>query len=120
MILKTIQQIGLGILCFAVMAFSSVSMFASSAIALPQSGQPLAAMEEMAEDATEQVQETAEDAKQAVEEGVDEAGQKAEDAQKAIQDKAQEGMDKAQEGMSETEENDEGIVDKVKKLFTGE
>lgn len=120
MILKTIQQIGFRIFCFAVIAFSSVAIFASSAIALPQSGQPLAAMEEMAEDATQQVQESAEDAKQAVEEGLDEAGQKAEDAQKAIQDKAEEGMEKNQEGMSETEDNEEGIVDKVKKLFTGE
>ncbi|PSO49625.1 MAG: hypothetical protein BRC33_06290 [Cyanobacteria bacterium SW_9_44_58] len=118
MSLKTIQQIGFGIFCFAVIAFSSVAMFASSAIALPQSGQSLAAMEEMAEDATEQVQQGAENAKKAVEKGVDKADQKAEEAQKAIQGKAEEGMEKAQEGMSETEE-EEGIVDKVKKLFTG-
>jgi len=120
MILKTVQQIAFRIFCLAVIMVSSVSMFASSAIALPEVGQPLAAMEEMAEDATKQVQEGAEDAKKAVEKGVGEASQKAEDAQKALQNKAEEGMKKAQEGMSETEENDESIVDKVKKLFTGE
>lgn len=116
MILKTIKQIALGIFCIGVIALSSLSLFAQGAIALPQSN-PLAAMEETAEEVTDQVKEKAEETQEAVKEGMEEASEKAEETKEAVESKAEEMTDKAD---AETKENGEGIIEKVKSLFTGE
>ncbi|NBD32518.1 MAG: hypothetical protein GVY17_06015 [Cyanobacteria bacterium] len=121
MILRTIKQIGLIIFCCGVIAFSSGFGLIPSAIAAPG---PLAAMEDMADEAATQMEETAEDAQKSVEEGVEDATEKAKDAKETIENKAQEGMEKTKEAAdkaaSEAKEGGEGIIDKVKSLFTGE
>lgn len=115
MSLKSIKQITLGFICFAVIAFSSLAVATSSAIALPETG-PMAAMEEMAEDTSNKMEETAENAQKAVEEGMENAAQKAQEAKEAVEDKVKESPEKTEEA----KEDGGGIVDKVKSLFSGE
>lgn len=111
--LGLIKQIGLIIFSCGVIALSSVWGLTANANAAPS---PFAAMEEMADDATTQIQESAEDAKKAVEEGIEEAKEKAKDVQEGM-----EKTDKASEqAESEAKENGEGIIDKVKSLFSGD
>lgn len=106
MILRVLKQVGLVIFCCGVMALSAGFGLTTSAIAAPT---PLAAMEEMAEDATTEVQETAEEAKKAVEEGVEKAKEDIEETKEATEDATE-----------DAEEKSESIIDKVKSLFTGE
>lgn len=119
--LKSIKQIILGFICFTIIAFSSLGIFTSSAIASSfEQGStalaevsPLAAAEDMAEDATSQMEEMAEDAQKSVEEGVENATQKAEETKEAVEDNFQ-GDEQA------SNEEGGGIIEKVKSLFTGE
>jgi vacuolar-type H+-ATPase subunit H len=123
MVLKTIQQIALGLFCLGVIAFSNGFLFTLSAIALPEST-PLAAVEEMTEDAINEVQESTEEAGKAVEEGVENATEKAEEVKETVEEKTQEGIEKtkeaADEAASKAEENGENIIDRIKGLFNAE
>ncbi|MFP4134895.1 MAG: hypothetical protein ACLFQP_10185 [Halothece sp.] len=115
MSLKSIKKITLGFICFAFIAFSSLTVLADSAIALPEAG-PMAAMEEMAEDANAKMEETAENTQKAVEEGMENAGEKAQEAKEAVEDKVKEDPEKTEA----TDEDNGGIIDKVKSFFSGE
>lgn len=116
MVLKTIQQIALGLFCLGVIAFSNGFLFTSSAIALPETT-PLAAAEEMTEDAINEVQE-------GTEEAVENATEKAEEVKETVEEKTQEGIERtkeaADEAASKAEENGENIVDRIKGLFNAE
>jgi len=116
MILRTIKQIAIGIFCVGVMVLSSLSLFPSGAIALPQAT-TLAAMEDTADEVADEVQDTVKETKEAIEEGVEEAGETAKEMQETVQSETEETADKTPVG---TEEDSENIVDKVKKLFSGE
>lgn len=115
MSLKSIKQITLGFICFAIIAFSSLAVATSSAIALPETG-PMAAMEEMAEDTSNKMEETAENAQKAVEEGMENATQKAQEAKEAVGNKVKEDT----ENTKAADEDEGNIIDKVKSLFSGE
>ncbi|AFZ42345.1 hypothetical protein PCC7418_0097 [Halothece sp. PCC 7418] len=106
MLLRTIKQIGLIIFCCGMMALSSGGGLTASAIAAPSP-----------DDVKTEIQESAEDAKKAVEKGVEDAKEQAQDAKESIENKAKDAEEKAE---SEAKENGEGIIDKVKSLFSGD
>ncbi len=109
MIIKTIQQLAFQCVCLGLIAFFSLFVSIPNVMAAP-TVQPLAAMEEMADEATEQMEETAEDTKQAVEEGMERPSEKAQEAQQELNNQE-----------AEAEEDDGGgIVNKLKSFFTGQ
>lgn len=120
-IMIMIKQIGLILFCCGVMLFSGGFGLVSSAIAAPS---PLAAMEEMADEATNKTQETAEETKNAVKDSAEGVSETVKDAKETVENKAKEGIEKTKEAAdkaaSEAKENGEGIVDKVKGLFSGD
>ncbi len=105
MILQTIKQIAIGIFCLVAIAFSSLSLFASSLVAFPQPT-ALAAMEEQVEKATKEAEEKAAQIKKTVENKSEEV----------IEDV----KETAEKANSEDKDNDENLIDKVKSLLTGE
>lgn len=112
MMIQIIQRFGLGLICAGLMAVSSLFISAADVSATPMV-EPLAAAEEMSDQATEKMQETADEAQEAVEEGMEQASQTAQEAKQELNNRMN--------SEAEAEEEDSGgIIEQLKSFFTGQ